>query len=95
MDDLTVSDIDSNVALVPDGKAGDLRDGVDHAFLDGVGVHGICANVRHAVRAVFDLLGISIQPTVALDEADAVGAAPSQPMRADEFLLTADLVGVL
>ena len=33
--------------------------------------------------------------TIALDEADAVGAAPSQPMRADEILLTADLVRVL
>ena len=92
---MTVSDVDSNVPLMPDGKARNLRDGVNCAFLGSVGVRGVRANVRHSVRAVLDLLRFRIQSAVALDKADAVGAASPQPMRADEILLTADLVRVL
>ncbi|WP_367273487.1 hypothetical protein [Faecalibacterium sp.] len=40
-------------------------------------------------------MGIGIQPTVALDEPDAIGSTPAQPVLTDEILVAADFVRVL
>ena len=67
MDHLTASDIDADVAFMPNGKPRDFGDGINRAFFCGVCIHRISADIRHSVCAVFHLMGIGIQPAVAFD----------------------------
>ena len=94
-DHLSVADVHANVSVVPDGEAGDLRDGADGSGLGGRVVHLVCADVRHPVGAVDDALGVGIVPAVALDEPHAVGGAPPDPMLLNEVRIVSDALRVL
>ena len=60
MNDLAVSDINSNVTFVPYGKSGNFGNRIDRSFLSCVLVHGIGADVRHSVCTVFHLMAVGI-----------------------------------
>ena len=95
MDDLSVSDIDSDMTFVPYGKSWDFRDRIDGSAFLGVCIHGVSTNIRHAVCAVLDLASLGIKPAVAFDQSDAVCCAAADPVFFDEVCIAADLVGIL
>ena len=95
MDDLSVSDIDSDMPFVPNGKSGDFRDRIDGSAFFGVCVHGVGTNIRHAVCAVLDLASLGIEPAVAFDQADAVCCSAADPVFFYEVCIAAYLVGIL
>jgi len=91
----TASDIDSDVTAVPKCKPRNFGECVNRTFFDGVIEHGICTDVGHTVCAVFDSTGLGVQPTVALNQSDAVSSPSAEPMCFDKVCLAADLIGVL
>ena len=95
MNDLPVSDIDTDMSFVPNGKPRNLRNRINASAFFGIVVHGIGANIRHAVRAVFNRSCFRIEPAVALDQADAICGTTADPVFFDEVSITADLVGIL
>ena len=46
-DDLTAADVNADVSLMPNSKAGDVRHGANGSGFLGVIVHLVCADIRH------------------------------------------------
>ena len=95
LNNLTAANVNTDVSLMPNRKAGDVRHGIDGPRLRGVIVHLVCANIRHPVGAVVDGHRFRGQPAVALDEPHAVGCPAAQPVGADDVLVIANTVRVL
>ena len=95
MDDLSVSDIDSDMPFVPNSEPRDFRDRIDGSAFFGVCVHSVGTDVRHAVCTVLDLACLGIEPTVALDQSDAVCGSAADPVFFNEVRIAADLIGIL
>ena len=88
---LSVADIDADVSVHPYGDAGDVGHRINRAFFGRHVEHGIGAGIPNTVGAVFDLSGVTIKPSVAFNESDAIGGAAAEPMLTNEFLVLADL----
>ena len=56
LNNLTAANVNTDVSLMPNRKAGDVRHGIDGPRLRGVVVHLICTDVRHAMGAILDLI---------------------------------------
>ena len=95
MNDLPVSDIDADMTFMPNGQPGDFRDRINGTFFFSVDVHGICANIRHAVCAIFNLSCFHVEPAIALDKTNAVHSTTTNPVLFNEVSIAADLVGIL
>ena len=73
LDDLTAADVNTDVSLMPNRKARNVRHGVDGSGLRGAVVHLVCTDIRHPMGTVVDGHRFRGQPAVALDEPYAVG----------------------
>ena len=91
----TITDIDTDVAGVPNCKARDLRNGTNCAFFGCVVVHGIRTNIGHTVCAITNLQCFYIQPAIALDKANTVSCAAAEPVSLNKVRVTADFIGIL
>lgn len=91
MNRLPIADIDADVSVHPYGDAGDIGHRINRAFLGRHVEHGVGAGIPNTVGAVFDLPCVTVEPSVALDESDAISGAASEPMPTNEFLVLTDL----
>ena len=80
LDHITVPNVNAGMAGFPDRQALDLRHGIHSTFHNGGLIHLIGPVVRHSVGPVANGPAGGIQPTVALDEADAVRRPAAQPV---------------
>lgn len=94
-DDLTAADVNTDVSLMPNRKAGNVRHCANGAGFPGVIVHLVCADIRHPMGTIVDGHRFRGQPAVALDEPYAVGGPAAQPVTTDEVLMIANTVRVL
>ncbi len=95
LDHLAVSDIHADMPLVPDGKTGCFRDGVNGTGNRRSMIHFVCRDIRHTVRVVDDFFCLRVQPAVAFDQTDAVRRSAADPRLADEICVAGKSVWVL
>ena len=95
MNDLSVADVDADMAFMPYSQSRNFREGVNGTFFQCVFVHRIRINIRHTIDSISNIMRIRIKPTISLDEADAVSGSGPKPMRFNELRIRTDLIGVL
>ena len=95
LNDLTAADVNTDVSLMPNRKAGDVRHCANGSGFFGVIVHLVCADIRHPMGTVVDGHRFRGQPAVAFDKSNAVGSSAAQPVGADDVLMVANTVRVL
>ena len=93
--DLTAADVNTDVSLMPNRKAGDVRHCANGSGFPCVIVHLVCADIRHPMGTIVDGHRFRGQPAVAFDESHAVGGPAAQPIGADDVLMIANTVRVL
>ena len=80
---------------MPNGKAGNIRHGIDGAGLCGAVVHLVGTDIRHPVGTIVNGHRFRGQPSVSLDESHAVGSPAAQPVGTDKIFVAADTVRIL
>ena len=81
--------------VVPDGKTGCFRDGVNRTGNRRSMIHFVRRDIRHTVRVVDDLFRLRIQPAVAFDQTDAVCRSAADPRLTDEICVACKSVWIL